>query len=560
MHNPLRYILEVGESDPDITSKVDFARFIEHRFSKVNVASDVGSGVSQFVDNTQAEAPGMVSLNGAIFKFNKFSEETDLRGANVRPGFNSKLAGEKLDTNPTESLKEYEVSNTDSIPPRVYRQMSNDSTITIATIIVQGIISGLKYHISSLDPIMQSVVDQAYQRNHADIVRNLVRTGFQDGFCFGEKIWAREKFTVNKINDIGESETIYQGDGVSLQRVKWIDPEANLKFFKSKKTGNLVKVEQQQSGTVVQVPASKLVWFTLDKQYDNIFGRSRYKAAYPYWYNTKIGQQWSLRHLERTGEPILIGRHPSGTSLVTVNPGQPQQVVQNSQIMLQILRSMKSGSRVTLESSREKDSKEYMWDVEYVEPKNSDIENFLKWEESNEQKKLSALGVFASLVLPGSNFSDADAKLDLLISILEDLVSQLEGTVKRDVIDQIIAYNFGSDFINQVDFSIDRGGLGRRNILKEVLNNTLRMAGSQEGRYLINWPDVQAMLKELGIPSAPFKNQFVEDETVKTKPGETPIQEAENDEASNDVEGGKRQPDTRERERPTQAKNATETT
>lgn len=536
-------LLQICESDPDIPVKSDFYEFINRRFSEF-----VQPKVENLAKSSISIAPQHSSGDGMVLELSE-----DLRGASARPGFTSKLQGEKLETNPTESSKDYEVTNSDSIPLRIYRQMSNDSTITIATIIVQGIVSGLKYHISALDPIVQSVIDQAYKRSHADIVRNLVRTGFQDGFCFGEKIWQRETFTVNKINDEGESETIYQGVGVALSRVKWIDPSANLKYFKSKKTGQLVYVEQQQQGKVVKVPASKLVWFALDKQYDNLFGRSRYKAAYPYWYNTKIGQQWSLRHLERTGEPILVGRHPSGSSISGEN------VIENSVIMLQLLRSMKSGSRVTLASDRDKESKEYIWDVEYIEPKESHIDSFLKWDESNEAKKLSALGLFASLVLAGSNFSDADAKLDLLISVLEDLVAQIEMAIRSDVIDQIIAYNFGPEFINQVDFSIDRGGLGRRNILKEVLNTSLRMSASQDGRYLIQWPDIQAMLKELGIPSAPFKNQFTEDRSIKIK-GETPLQEMEADESSNDVESGTRQPDNRERERPAKADNATETT
>lgn len=549
----IQALLQICEADPDIPVKSDFYDFINKRFGGNLLGAELAKGVSSDVPEV-LHGPQMSFHDGTVYSFNE-----DLIGSKARPGFSPKLQGESLETNPTQSLKDYEVSNTDSIPLRIYRQMSNDSTITIATIIVQGIISGLKYHISALDPIVQSVVDQAYKKTHADIVRNLVRTGFQDGFCFGEKIWERETFTVNKINENGESEVLYQGVGVSLSRVKWIDPSAQIKFFKSKKTGQLVHLEQQQQGKTIKVPANKIVWFALDKQYDNIFGRSRYKAAYPYWYNTKIGQQWSLRHLERTGEPILIGRHPSGTSLVRTDPTKPESVIANSSIMLNLLRGMKSGSRVTLSSDRDKESKEYVWDVEYVEPKESHIDSFLKWEDQNEHKKLAALGVFASLVLPGSNFSDADAKLDLLISILEDLVSQIEKAIRSDVIDQAISYNFGPEYINQVDFSIDRGGLGRRNILKEVLNTTLRMSASQDGRYLIQWPDIQAMLKELGIPSAPFKNQFTEDSSVKLK-GQTPLQEMEEDRQSNDVASGTRQPDTRERERPAKASNATEIT
>jgi len=307
------------------------------------------------------------------------------------------------------------------------------------------------------------------------------------------------------------------------------------------------------------VKAEKLVWFALDKQYDNIFGRSRYKAAYPFWYNSKIGNQWALRHLERTGSPILVGRHPNGVTLVQ-NPGQQPAPVENSVIMGQILRSIQSGSRVTMSSERDRDHGEFTWDVNYLEPKDADIKPFLIFEENNERKKLEALGVFSSLVMPGSNFSDADAKLDLLVAILEDLVNQIEMVIRQDVINYLILYNFGEEYINQVQFNIDRGGLGRRNIIKEILSMTLRMASSQGGRYLLRWPDAEAMMKELGIPSAPFKAQFVEDDMAGATGLESPMKEFERAEQSNDVEGGTAQPDNRERERTTERDNAMETT
>jgi hypothetical protein len=541
-------VIEAAMADEDIIDKHDFSRFLSQYTGSMTPNTITGA-----VDSEVIYGPTLVS-RGKVLSFAE-----DLKGATARPGMVGKLEADKLEVNPTEALKEYEVTNTDTIQPRVYRQMSYDSTITIATIVVQGVVSGLKYHISCDDPVIQSVIDQGYKRVHNDLVRNLVRTGFQDGYCFGEKIWKREIFEVTSINEDGEVETLHSGPGVSLESIKWIDPLANLKFFKSKKTGKLVYVEQQQGGgKIVKVPATSLVWFTLDKQYDNIFGRSRYKAAYPYWWNSKIGNQWSLKHLERTGEPMLVGRHPNGLTFVPTVNGTASQV-QNSVVMTQILLGAKSGSKITLTSERDKESKEFLWDFEYKEPKSGDIKPFLDWDIHNERKKLEALGVFSSLIMPGSNFSDADAKLDLLVAILEDLVNQMEGTIQADVIDPLISYNFGEEYIKQVSYSIDRGGLGRRTILKEVLNNALRMSASVDGRSLTIWPDIEALLKELGIPTRPFKAQFFEDEQAKAT-GETPLQEKEADEKSNDVEGGTRQPDNRERDRSTERKSAMEGT
>lgn len=546
-------ILRIAKSDPDIN---DYDGFFSYMSDKV-----ILSGRSEVEPNGKEEPKGFAPRVYRDGNYSYVFNELDIRGASARPGMGAALTSDKLETNPTESSKEYEVSNPDSISPATYRKMSYDSTITIGTIIVQGVVSGLKYNISCADPVVQGVIDQAYKGQHTDIVRNLVRTGFQDGYCFGEKVYKRETFTVNKIGEDGESETVYSGLGIGLSKVKWIDPLANIKFYKSKKTGELVHVEQQQTGKTVTVKADKLVWFALDKQYDNIFGRSRYKAAYPYWYNSKIGNQWALRHLERTGSPILVGRHPNGSTLVQ-NPGGTPAPVENSVIMAQILRSVSSGSRITISSERDRDHGEFNWDVSYLEPKDADIKPFLVFEDHNERKKLEALGVFSSLVMPGSNFSDADAKLDLLVAVLEDFVNQIEVVIKEDVINYLILYNFGEEYTNQVSFNIDRGGLGRRNIIKEILGNSLRIAASQKGKYLLRWPDVEAMMRELGIPSAPYKAQFADDESIdpENENGETPLEEIERDEQSNNVEDGTRQPDNRERDRTTERDNAMETT
>src|SRR5699024_1625074 len=104
------------------------------------------------------------------------------------------------------------------------------------------------------------------------------------------------------------------------------------------------------------------------------------------------------------------------------------------------------------------------------------------------------------------NYSNIDALVDILVVILEDIVGQLEDVIRRDVVHQLVEYNFGAEYISKVDFEIDRSALNQRKLWKEILKESLRLGFSTKGYRPANIPDNAKMMDQLGIPYGSFES------------------------------------------------------
>jgi len=190
---------------------------------------------------------------------------------------------------------------------------------------------------------------------------------------------------------------------------------------------------------------------------------------------------------------------------------------------------------VVMPSSRDENGN-LLWDIQYREPKNTKTEAFDEFSRYNDRKKLDAIGIMGSIFEPGT-FSDTDAKADLLMAIMEDAINQIEETISSDVIDYLVSYNFGPDSVNTVKFEIDRTGLGRRSMLKEILINAMRLQNSSQNYRPKKVIDISDLLDEFGIESTSFEDIMEVDpekEKQSDQSGLTPIEEQQRNEDGND--------------------------
>jgi cell wall-associated NlpC family hydrolase len=188
-----------------------------------------------------------------------------------------------------------------------------------------------------------------------------------------------------------------------------------------------------------------------------------------------------------------------------------------------------------------------------------------------EKQKAQSLGVFGAFV-GKSNFSELDAKEDLVMITVEDIVDQIEQVVRTDVVNQIIAYNFGPKRIDEVEFEIDRNSLGRSKMIKEILKSAMQIQSSYAalGYFADAMPDTKAMCADLGIPVRSQLDQFeerspslIEREKQQQVEKQTQAQakqaaqsQAQRNEASNDPD--KRPTEKRDRTRDAKDKDITE--
>lgn len=533
-HVDFRKAIEFASKDPAIKDLASFEKYLSFNAKDTNF-SDV-----------RPEDAGVKKFSSKQFSV---GDNGDIRGATSRPGFGSDLSNtrERLRNRPDEFDKDYEVYNTDKIPLSTYRKMSIDPMIRLGTNLLVGLISGLKYSITHPDPKIEAVVDNLYKPHHNTAVRNMLTAGLRNGFAFGEKVWMRDNVRVSK-SVAGENKVVYSGKVAALKKVKWLDPEQNFEFYKDK-TDEVSRVKQYQSGGIVEVKRSKLAWFILDREFSSIFGKSRYKSGYSDWYYSKMAFQYMLKHLEKSGSPHLEVRYPLGVNELD------GVMVENDQIAQRMAYSLLSHGSVIMPSTIDEKGN-YTWSLEYKEPNNTSLNAYKEFIEMSDRRKLQAEGIPDAILVGDSNFSEADAKIDLLMVMVEDLVDQVQETLKCDIVDQLATYNFGPQALHDLEFRVERSGLGQKKILKEIMINMLRIGSSIDGRHLAMVPDLERGLKDLNVPVTTFDKALMESEEILPE-GQTPLDKSKRQDQQNDPSQSRVNKTERDRERDSKAGNAT---
>ncbi len=394
--------------------------------------------------------------------------------------------------------REVEVYRRDPIPLCTYRSMSFDTKIKMASKLICGFISRLQFDIVSSDPKKAALVHHALSPHYNQLIRDMAKIGMQNGWMMAEKVWERR--TV-KVYDQTSKELMYSGRAIVPSKIKTLDPENRFRYWIDSRSDDLVRIEQIQGPDVVYCPRKKIFWFALNKEYSNIFGTSSYQSAYQAWYYGNGIEQALLMKLDTTGEPILIVRFPPGNNL------RNGQMVSNDVIASELALEVQNQKVIELPTQADENGN-MMWDLTYLELKNAENEPYMKALDYFDKKKVEALGVFANIIAGEANFSEIDAKEDLTLVLIEDMVDQIESAIQVELVDWITSYNFGPKHIDDVRIRIDRNSLGRSKMLQTMMIEMMRIAASDKTARPKSMPDLEKMGNMTGIPMAPYDQQM----------------------------------------------------
>ena len=430
------------------------------------------------------------------------------------------IKGELATNDPSQSMPEYETWNEDIISTCTYKKMRNDPQILASMRLIKGIVSTLSYELETTDDRMKAVVGYVLDDVHALLIKTMIDRSFEIGYAFFEKVWQDERIDIFHYDDEGNKVTSFRGPIMSLKKVKSLDPDEGFRYFKERGSDEIAYIEQNQSFSsqyndtlTVRIPRQKIVWFALDQVHSDIFGRSRFKIAYEPWFFTRKVYNYMLAHIRRAGSPPSFVKFPGGVTMV--NGVQ----VDNNKIAKDILRSLDSQSSVAYPSDLWDAKDKSRWDVGFMEIKNSSPQPFLEVLEVLFRQKVLAIGVPDSLIIGDTAYAQMDAAIDLLMQLLEDLLDQLERAIKTDVVDYIVAYNFGQDKVSKLKYKIDRNGLGKIKMMKDIIINLIRFEGSQGDFKPKSVADLSTMLRNLGMPTVPWDDRYQEkvSENAKSK-------------------------------------------
>jgi hypothetical protein len=495
--------------DPDVDIQ-DFERFLLREFE----ARTEGKESTQRYQDSPPDELG----------FHVFSAGQGGR-TRMQPAFMRDQA-----TNDPYHQGEHEAFMIDSIPMSTYRQMSFDPQIILGLFLLKGWVGSLKYNIHCSDPEKKAVVKYALDGVWKSLVRNLVDS-VVFGFQFGEKVWERDQVELQHPDDPQDGEYVFKGHILKYKKIKFLDPMKEFKFYKDN-TDEITKVVQRKRTGEVTIPREKLVWFALDSRFSEIFGTSRLKAVYMTWYYAQITNQLLLRDNEQRGAPHLEVRFPTGDTIID------GERIPNHIVAARYAQSIKSTGVLILPSSTD-DKGNKKWTAEYADNKqNSDNSPFMNYIKYADNRKMSAIGVPAA-VLGDATYGQADAQSDLLLVIIEDIVSQIEEVIQKDVVRQLVEFNWGPKEVPKVKLTIDRSSLGRKKLFKEVLIHVMRIASTREGFDPKNLPSIIGLCEDLDIPVSRFEDMFnlreVPDSDELGGAAQDPLDEWIEDMDSNDV-------------------------
>lgn len=497
-------LIDYVNSDPEISNFEHFSEVVLALTDPRDRGSDLNFKPKVVKSNNKAE-----SIQ-EIYQLST-GDLGDLRTTSIPKPVSLEKPRAKLSNKVHRGKQRYsEISPYISIPYHLYRKISRDSTVTLGMDFIVGVISSLPFHIECHDPEIQTVINNLYSRHHDNLIRQCVRIGYRNGFCFGEKVWQNRKAKFVTVKN-GEEEVAFDGFVTDLSYIKMIDPESSYLKYHVDRQDRLHHVTQYNSvGKEIRVNRNQLFWFSLNSEFSNIFGQSKFKGIYPWWHYDKVVFQLTLRHIEKVGSPHLEARYPKG------NKKYKGVKIDNSQLIIKYVEALKATGGVSLPSERD-DKGEYRWSIEYKHPTNANTDSQVDMMNLLDRKKLNALGIPDSILLSGSSHAEADAKTDTWVMNIEDPINQIEEAIYNDIICYLVEYNFGEEAKDLVDFKIDRSNLGKRNLLKEIFINAIRSDSSMPGYRPTTVVNKEKVAKELGISMSSFDYVYEVDDNFEGK-------------------------------------------
>lgn len=261
------------------------------------------------------------------------------------------------------------------------------------------------------------------------------------GFSITEKNWELSK------------EGVYNGK-IILQSLKTRKPDY-FTFYQDEH-GNLEKngvAQEQVDNSIKPMSADKFLLYTYQEEFDNLYGRSDYRAFYREWWIKSVILKFYAMWLERFPFPPTIGWYPHGTTDTDIDA------------LEDILEHLQTGTIATFPMGINLDQLEVPATASDAYKVALDVCN---------------KGITRGALVPdllgfsesGSRGSYALGKkhFDVFLWILEDLGSSISALINEQLLTQITGYNFDADPPTFQMISPDEDPETKSKILKILLD------------------------------------------------------------------------------------------
>ena len=390
-------------------------------------------------------------------------------------------------------------------------RMNRDPVIAFSYAVISSIIRSLPYTISCDDKLQKQILEDSLKQNYNIMLEGLL-TAIYNGFAFGQKIWGKKQVVFTDIvkRDDGtiNTEIVFKGNLDYVRKLKFIDPNnSTLQYWIDILNEELVYVSQETNFSVFEdnkVYRNNLIWFATGTPFDKIFGRSRYINIAKEWEITIVLLRYLLEELDRNASPPVEVGYPEGNTYDPVTLTR----VENALLAKRYVGEITSQLGY-IKPNKYDEKGNPLWSVKILDNwTTSGAENIR--EHIKFYNVLKTIGLFLpSQFSPfqvkgnSSGAGELEVALEMFMFTQESLLVELEDTISRDYLDDVLMMNIPRQNRVNYDFRIDRSIFNRRQLMKDLVITLLRLNGQMltSGKGIPReMPDLRAIFEQLNIP------------------------------------------------------------
>lgn len=407
----------------------------------------------------------------------------------------------------------YGVFNPETLSIDTFDLMKEDPTISAGLAFIKLPIFALPWRVECDDDRIRLFVEDALKRVWRKLVRSLL-TAVEYGFSSHEKIFEMRRMKVERKSSDGKMKKHFDRTALVYKKFKPHHPDSiRVRLDKHGNFNGITQMQTAGKASEVKVKKYKCFFFTHDEEFGNVFGKSRLKPAYKYWYWKEIIYNFMLMYYERRGSPPIIAHAP---------PGQGKKSdgtrVDNLQTALDLASSLLSNSIGVIPFEQAKNGSENQWGVDYMSDDKRG-EMFIEAINHLDSAILRALWIPERAITQGGtgSYSMASVHADLFLMAELGLVNDIEASINEQVIPLLVQANFKPEERFPCYFVMDSMDWNRKIALKEIFIEMLRNVDNfvQGGLKPRKLPSFEQMAKALQIPVEDFEDEIEGDPTDK---------------------------------------------
>lgn len=316
--------------------------------------------------------------------------------------------------------------NPDNIKLDTYKKISKHYQVAAAMAVISYSIQQIDWFIQAEDEKVKKVLTISIENIWNRLIRSASKS-FIYGFSPNVKVFKLEKIE-------GKEYIVYK-------KIKDLDPADCV--VKTDKYGVFNGfIYKKGSLQEVTVKPDYAFWYVANMENGNLYGESMLKKIYkPWWFSEKV-HTFANRYYERFGEPLVLGRAPSGAKVKNASGATKDA----QDLMKEIIENIRNHSSVQLPSDKDTETKEYLYDLKYIESqmRGFDFGTYLDRLDFEMTKGL----LLPELTLggqKGGSYALGSAQIDVFYTNLMGLMDNIVDYVNLYLLPQILQYNFGED-------------------------------------------------------------------------------------------------------------------